>query len=281
MSRNGARGVGAARREARLRRRFAGTHSVVTGGSGGIGLAIARRLVELGGSVVLVARDPEKLARAAARIGGTTRTLPLDIADEEAVARDLNGELTERPADVLVNCAGISTVGVFADLPPDALRREMDVNYFGAVWAIRAALPHLLARGRGHIVNVGSTASLIGIHGYAAYTPPKFALYGLSEVLRAELAPRGVEVTIVLPTSTRTPMLERELADAPPETRAIISSTRILEPVEVANAALLGVARGRFEVVPGRDVALSTRAYRLLPRIGRAVIDREARRARR
>jgi 3-dehydrosphinganine reductase len=261
-------------------RRFRGTHSLVTGGSAGIGLAIAERLVALGGSVTLVARDPERLRDAAAGLGHAASTLALDVADEQAVAAALPDELGERPADLLVNCAGISTAAEFLDLDPAALRREMDVNYFGAVWTMRAALPHFLDRGSGHLLNVGSTASLVGIHGYAAYTPPKFALYGLSEVLRAELAPKGIGVTIVLPSSTRTGMLERELEEAPPETRRIITAARILEPGEVAEAALKAVARGRFEVIPGRDVALQTRAYLLAPRIGRWFVDREAHRPR-
>ena len=263
-------------RAARLADRFRGRHAIVTGGSAGIGLAIARRLVALGAGVTLVARDRERLDAAARELGGA-RTLPLDVADEAAVADAIPREVAEQPADLLINCAGISTAAEFMELSPDQLRREMDVNYFGAVWTTRAVLPHFIERGAGHVVNVGSTASLIGIHGYAAYTPPKFALYGLSEVLRAELAPRGIGVTIVLPTSTRTAMLERELEEAPPETRRIITSARILEPDEVAEAALKAVARGRFEVVPGRDVALQTRAYRLAPRIGRRIVDREAR----
>jgi 3-dehydrosphinganine reductase len=273
---------GRSRRRARLVRRFRGTHSIVTGGSGGIGLAIARGLVELGGSVTLVARDRERLSAAAADLdAASARVLALDISDEQAVAETLPAELREQPADLVVNCAGISTVAEFTDLTPEQLRHEMDVNYWGAVWVTRAALPHFLERGSGHLVNVGSTASLVGIHGYAAYSPPKFALYGLSEVLRAELAPRGIGVTVVLPTSTHTPMLDRELKEAPPETKAIITSQRILDPPEVAEAALGAVARRRFEVIPGRDVALSTHAYRLAPRIGRAVVDREARKARR
>lgn len=262
----------------RVAERFRGRHAVVTGGSAGIGFAVARRLVRLGAGVTLVARDAERLAAAAEELGGA-RTLPLDVADAEAVAAAVPAELADRPADLLVNCAGISTPAEFMALEPGQLRREMEVNYFGAVWTTRAVLPHFLERGSGHVLNVGSTASLVGIHGYAAYTPPKFALYGLSEVLRAELAPRGIGVTIVLPTSTRTAMLERELREAPPETRRIITSARILEPDEVADAALEAVARGRFEVIPGRDIALQARAYRLAPRIGRWMVDREARKA--
>ena len=263
---------------ARLAQRFRGRHAVVTGGSGGIGLAIARRLVELGASVTLVARDAAKLERAAAELGGGASVLALDLSDRDAVEAALPGG---RRVDLLVNCAGIATVGEFMDLAADDLRHEMDVNYFGAVWATRAVLPQFLERGDGHVVIVGSTASLIGIHGYAAYAPAKFALYGLAEVLRAELAPRGIGVTMVMPTSTRTPMFEREVEEAPPETAAIITARRVLEPAEVAEATVRAVARGRFEVIPGRDVALSTRAYRMLPSIGRRVVDRDARKGKR
>ena len=264
-------------RRADLRARFAGTHALVTGGSGGIGLAIAKRLTALGGSVTLIARDEGRLARAAGELGGRAHTLALDIADADAVAAVVPEELAQRPADLLVNCAGISTVGEFMEIEPDALRREMDVNYFGAVWMTRAAVPHLAARGRGHVLTVGSTASLIGIPGYGAYGPAKFALYGWSEVLRAELGPRGIGVTIVLPTSTRTAMLARELEEAPPETKRLIGSTRILEPDEVAETALRAVARGRFEAIPDRGVSLETRAYRALPWLGRRIVDRKAR----
>src|SRR5436305_14026878 len=155
----------------------------------------------------------------------------------------------------------------------------MDVIYVGAVGLTRAVLPAWLERGSGHVVNIGSTASVIGVYGYGGYTPPKFALFGLSEVLRAELTPRGIGVTIVMPSSTRTAMLDHELEIAPAATKKIIQSTRILTADKVADALLRGVARNKFEVIPGLDVRLSTRANRLMPRVGRAVLDREARRA--
>src|SRR5436190_1985953 len=269
---------------ARLESHFAGRHVLVTGGSMGIGLATARRLVDLGAGVTLVARRPEPLAKAAEdltrrRTGARVRTLELDVSGQDAVAEAMERELAEQPCDVLVNGAGIATPSEFVDADPADLRAHMDVNYFGAVWMTRAVVPHFLERGRGHLVNIGSTASLIGVYGYAAYTPPKFALFGLSEVLRAELGPRGIGVTIVMPSSTRTGMLEAGLEAAPPQTRRILESTRILSAEKVAEALLNGVARGRFEVIPGIDVRLSTRAYRLVPRVGRAVLDFEARRA--
>ena len=264
-------------RRPNLERRFRGTHAVVTGGSAGIGLAIAGAWSGSAG------RSPSSPATRCASAGRRAASAPPRTRSRSTwptrppSRRRSQRAAAQRPVDLLVNCAGISTAREFMDLDPAALRREMDINYFGAVWTTRALLPHFLERGRGHVVNVGSTASLVGIHGYAAYTPPKFALYGLSEVLRAELAPKGIGVTIVLPGSTRTAMLERELEEAPPETRRIATSMRILEPGEVADAALMAVARGRFEVIPGRDVALQTRGYLLAPRIGRWMVDREAR----
>jgi 3-dehydrosphinganine reductase len=247
-------------------------------------MSVARRLIDAGAGVTLVARGAGTLSEAAVelerrRAGARVRTLPLDVSDEAAVGELIPGELAAQPLDILINGAGISKAAEFMDAEPADLRAHMDVNYFGAVWMIRAVLPHFLERGAGHLVSIGSTASLIGIHGYAAYTPPKFALYGLSEVLRAELAPRGIGVTIVMPGSTRTQMLEHELATAPPQTKRIILSTRVLSPERVADALLRAVAKGRFEVIPGADVSLSTRAYRFVPRVGRAYLDWEARRA--
>ena len=250
----------------------------------GIGLATARRLVDLGAGVTLVARGPERLAAAVDELSrrrpqASVRALAVDVSDQAAVAEAVPRELSEQAVDVLVNGAGIARPVEFVKADPQDLREHMDVNYFGAVWMSRNVLPHFLERGSGHLVNIGSTASLIGIYGYAGYAPPKFALYGLSEVLRAEVGPRGIGVTIVMPSNTRTAMLEAELETAPPVTRKILESQRTLSPEKVADALLRAVAKGRFEVIPGLDIRLSTRAYRLFPRVGRAVLDLEARRA--
>jgi 3-dehydrosphinganine reductase len=268
---------------ARVRAYFAGKHVLITGGSGGIGLAVARRLVDVGAGVTLAARTPGPLDAAAEELRrrrpqARVRTLAVDVTDRAAVDDAFAGELRSQPLDVLINGAGIARPAEFVDADPADLEAHMDTNYFGAVWTARAAVPHFLSRGGGHLVNIGSTASLIGVYGYAGYTPAKFALYGFSEVLRAELAPRGIAVTIVMPGSTRTPMLEAELRTAPPQTRRIIESTRILSADAVAAALLRAVARRRFEAIPGLDVSISARAYRIAPRIGRAVLDREARR---
>jgi 3-dehydrosphinganine reductase len=264
---------------------FAGKHALLTGGSGGIGVAIARALLERSCGVTLIARREAALAAAAGRLREVAprlavRTLALDVADEQRVGATIPQELAEQPADLLINCAGIATPAEFVHADPTDLRAQMDSNYYGAVWMIRAVVPSLLERGGGHIVNMASTAALIGVYGYSGYCPSKFALYGLSEVLRAELRPRGIGVTVVLPGSTRTAMLEHELQIAPPETKKLITSTRVLTAEQVARATLRAVAARRFEVIPGLESRLSVRSYRLLPSVGRAFLDREIRRAR-
>lgn len=267
----------------RLTASFAGRHAIVTGGSLGIGLAVARRLAEAGAGVTLVARTPDALAAAAdglraRRPGARVRTLALDVSDERAVAGAVARELDEQPADLLVNAAGVSHVARFLDLTPERLREQMDVNYFGAVWMARAVLPGMLARRRGAIVNVASMAGVVGFDGYAGYAPTKFALHGLSEVLRAELRGTGVGVSIVLPPSVETRMLDRERESAPPETLAIIEAGRVLSADHVARVLLRGVARGRFEIVPGIENRLAARVKGVAPAAARAYVDRLARR---
>jgi 3-dehydrosphinganine reductase len=124
---------------------------------------------------------------------------------------------------------------------------------------------------------MGSIAGRIGAHGYAGYTPSKAALYGFAEVLRAELSPRGIRVTIAMPSSTETPMLEHERAAAPEPAKRLIESTRVITPEKVASAVLRAVARGKFSVIPGIDVRIQGAAYLVAPRISHAIVDRTAR----
>jgi 3-dehydrosphinganine reductase len=264
---------------------FEGRHALVTGGSMGIGLAIAQRLVRAGASVTLIARRAGPLEEARTRLladtpSASVHTVVLDVAERTEVARVLGPEMDARPIDLLFNNAAISRPGRFLEMDPDAFRSHVDVNYLGTVWMCRVVVPRMVSRRSGRVVNVGSLLSVMGLYGNAAYVGPKFALYGLSEVLRAELKEHGVRVTVVLPPAVDTPMLAAEQDWLPAETRALYAGSRTLSADEVAHACLGGVARGQFEVVPGLDSRLSVLANRIAPSVVRAYVEWVASRAR-
>jgi 3-dehydrosphinganine reductase len=270
-------------RTRRLRERFGGTHAVVTGGSAGIGAAVAERLVDVGAGVTLVARREDRLEQAAERLrarrrGAAVRTLALDVADEAQVSAALADELAAQPAELLVNSAGITHAGRLLETDPATFRRVVEVDYFGTVWTTLAAVPHLRDRPGAHIANVASMAALEGIYGYGAYAPAKFAVLAFSQVLRAELRLQGIGVSVVLPPNTDTEMLAAELGQLPAEMRPIHATSRVLAPEAVADSLLAGVCSGRFEIIPGRDNRALKRVNDVSPAPLRAGFDLMVRR---
>lgn len=252
---------------------FSGKHVVVTGGSSGIGLAAAERLVKAGSTVTLVARRPDVLEEARARLGPKALALPLDIADEKQVMERLAAHADAHPVDMLINNAGVVMPGRFTDLPLDQFRWMMDINYFGTVHCCKALVPAMQKKGGGHILNVSSMAGVIGIYGYTAYSATKFALVGFSQCLRAEMWPHHIKVSVCLPPDTDTPQLAFENQYKPAETKAIAGNVKTLPASAVAEAMLAGMAAGSFEIIPGFDGWSSALAQRLVPGVVRMVCD--------
>ena len=196
-------------------------HAIVTGGSSGIGKETARLLVRRGASVTLLARRADVLDAARAELvpdcaspSQRVLTVPVDVADRDAVTSAIaRAESAIGPCDLTITSAGVVNPGYFAEVPIDLFEETMRVNYLGTLYALRAVLPGMRARGRGHVVLVSSGAGIVGIFGYAAYSPSKFALRGLAEVLRAEFAQEAVRVSIVYPPDTDTPQLAAENSD--------------------------------------------------------------------
>jgi 3-dehydrosphinganine reductase len=118
----------------------------------------------------------------------------------------------------------------------------MEVNYFGAVHVSKAVLPGMLTRGSGHIVNIGSIASYVGVFGYTAYGASKFALRGFSDALRAEMKPHGILVSIVYPPDTDTPQLTYENRYKPPELKELLPELGVISPDQVAARVIKGIS---------------------------------------
>jgi len=264
---------------------FRGRRALVTGGSSGIGRALAFALARAGAHVGIVARRTEPLEetaaalRAAAPASAVTHAVA-DVADPEQAGRAVAACATALGGlDLLVNNAGIAVARRFEDTPLEVYRELVDVNFLGAVHMTRAALGHL---GPGaNILNVSSLAGALAVFGYAAYAPSKFALTGFSEVLRQELRPRGITVSVLLPPDTDTPQLAEENRDKPAETRALAGTVPVLAPETVADAALAGLVRGRAWIVPGWRARGVLFAARHCPGLVRWSVDREIARARR
>jgi len=260
---------------------LAGRHVCITGGSEGIGLAVARGALHRGAKVSLLARRLERLHEVQAELttnGQTVAVAAADVSDDEATSAAIDELVAAHgPVDVLVTMAGYAAPGYFTDLPGDEFRREMDVNYFGTLHAIRAVVPKMTERRAGHLVLVSSTAGLIGVFGFSAYSPTKFAIRGLGESLRAELKPSGIAVSIVYPPDTETPGFARENLTKPAETARISGTIAPKSAEHVAEAILSGIERDRLIITADAMTAALARGAGVMGPLVRTLMDRDVR----
>ena len=188
---------------------------LITGVSSGLGRALAEEVLARGETVVGTVRSRADLDRFEALALGRAIGVELDVTDRAAIRRVVPGVLEAQGGlDVLVNNAGYALSGAFEEVSDEEFAHQMDTNFTGAAWVIAAALPALRQRGGGHVINISSQSGLIGYAGLSVYSASKFALEGLSESLRAELAPFGIKVTIVQPGGFRTDWAGRSLVYA-------------------------------------------------------------------
>ena len=258
-----------------------GAHVVITGGSSGIGLETARQAVARGARVSLLARDAARLADAAGSVGAVA-TASADVADPTSLRAALDAIVAEGgPCDVLLTAAGSSHPGYFEQLDDAVFRDQMEVDYFGTLHAIRAVVPSMIERRRGHVVTVSSTAGLIGVFGYTAYGPAKYAVRGLAETLRSELAPHGIVVACAYPPDTRTPGFDAENELKPPETERISAAIKPREAEHVARAIVRGIEKDRLVITADSQTAALARAAGLLGPYVRWSMDRQVGKVRR
>jgi NAD(P)-dependent dehydrogenase (short-subunit alcohol dehydrogenase family) len=221
-----------------------GKHAVVTGASRGIGLAVARTLVAHGARVTLMARDDGALAAAAQSMDGAVGWQAVDVADADSVAAAF---AHAGIVDILVNNAGQAASAPFGRTDAALWQRMLDVNLTGAYHCIQAALPGMVDKGWGRIVNVASTAGLTGYRYVAAYCAAKHGLVGLTRALALEVAAKGVTVNAVCPGFTETDIVRDAVANivrttgrTEDEARAALASANpqghLVWPDEVAHA---------------------------------------------
>ncbi|MGH3551987.1 MAG: SDR family NAD(P)-dependent oxidoreductase [Mycobacterium sp.] len=198
---------------------FADDRIAITGGSQGIGYAIAEALAGRCRQLTLLARDSGKLASAADALH--CDVCATDVRDLTPTAAAALGDCT-----LLICCAGEMTPGRASELSSADYQRQMDVNFVGVANTVRAALPSMLARRAGTIVVFSSTAATVGVYGYTAYGATKAAVGSYAAALRAELRDTGIRVVVAYPPDTETPGLSRERALRPDETDAIVSAIK-------------------------------------------------------
>ncbi len=190
---------------------FKDRHAVVTGGATGLGLAIAQRLIQSGGSVTLWDRDAAAVGKAAAALGPRASAVTVDVAQHASVQAAVAATLRIAPkVDALVNSAGITGPNVkLWDYPVDEWRQVMEVNLNGLFLCCREWAPHLRANNYGRIVNIASVAGKDGNPNASAYSASKAAVIALTKSLGKELADTGVRVNCVTPAAVKTAIFDQ------------------------------------------------------------------------
>jgi 3-dehydrosphinganine reductase len=254
---------------------------LITGGSSGIGLALAKRLVREGCHVAILSRHNELLQSAINEIKqvNSPESQPVISLQADVTKRDeLQARLDEYTSlhgmpDIVINCAGVAHPGTFTSLKPEIFEWLMDVNYFGTVNVLKTLVPGMKARRSGVIVNISSIAGFLGVYGYTAYSASKFAVTGFSDALRSELKPYNIKVSIVFPPDTQTPQLEYEEQFKPFITKQVAGSAKLMSAEAVADEIVAKVKRGKYIILPGMEGKVFYTLHNLVGRTLYPVID--------
>jgi NADP-dependent 3-hydroxy acid dehydrogenase YdfG len=238
-------------------REIAGLSVIVTGGARGIGRATVERFAGKGARVAVGDLDPELVAEYAGVFGDRVAAHQLDVTDPASWRSFLEAVDHLGPFDVLVNNAGIMPLGSLLKEPDAVTRAIIDVNVHGVINGTKAVAPGMVDRGHGHVVNVASAVGRIAVADGATYSASKFAVVGFSEAMRAELAPHGVDVSVVLPSVVRT-----ELAAGVPDAKGLKSVTAD----DVAAAIERVVRKPRAETWVPNWIQGPTKLTQALPR---------------
>jgi NAD(P)-dependent dehydrogenase (short-subunit alcohol dehydrogenase family) len=232
---------------------LADRHVVITGAGSGIGRALARRMAAEGARAVVLADLDLGSAEAAAReVGGLA--IETDVSTETSIqalvsqARDANG-----PIDLFCSNAGVPGPGGGPEGADEEWQRTWEINVMAHVWAARALLPEMVARGEGYLLSTASAAGLLTQVSALAYSATKHAAVAVAEWLAINYGDMGIKVSCLCPMGVRTPMLDTALED--PIGAAPLLAGGLLEPDEVAAAVIAGIRDERFLILPHEQVS--------------------------
>ena len=243
---------------------ISGKTIAITGAARGIGFATAKALLARGARVVIGDRDVAVLESAVSDLVklGQATGYPLDVTDRESFEVFLDKARSDGAGhlDVLINNAGVMPIGPFLDESEKSIRSAMEVNLYGVLTGCQLALPEMIARRRGHIINIASLSGLIPLPGQVVYNATKFGVVGLTTALADEVAPHGVEVSVVMPPFTRT-----ELISGTSETMAI----KPVEPEAIAEAIVKTLNKPKTHVSVPAALRFTAQSAQLLGPRGR------------
>lgn len=253
---------------------------LVTGGSEGIGLAVAAEAVKSGADVTLWARSHSKLEKAKAaleaqRVRAEQRVSihSVDVSDPGGVARAAEAHLAEHgPPERLFHCAGYAVAAFLDKTQEDDIAGMLAVNLGGTIRVARAFAPAMARRGKGAIVLTASDLGFIGLFGWSVYTATKHGVVGFASALRHELKPHGVSVQALCPPATQTPGFDKENATKPPSVRKAEESGGVMRAADVGAFAWKRCGRGGLYLIPNGTSRMVYWLSRLWPSLVHAIV---------
>ncbi len=249
--------------------KITGKTIAITGAARGIGFATAKALLARGARVVIGDRDVAFQESAVAELTklGPVSGYPLDVTDRESFATFLDKARTDGGGriDVLINNAGVMPIGPFLEQSEQAIRSSIEVNLYGVIAGCQLVLPDMIARRSGHIINIASLSGLIPVPGQVVYVGAKFGVVGLSAALADEVAPHGVDVSVIMPPFTNTELISGTTSGG---------TIKPVEPEDIAAAVIKTLEKPKTHVSVPTPLRFTAQTAQMLGPRGRRWLNK-------
>lgn len=240
---------------------FKGKNVLITGGSSGIGLALAEKFISFSANVWIMARTEKRLDSAlqlleSKKVAENQNIVKIqaDVSNFQNLKKILEKVISVNGIpDLLINSAGIAYPGEFLKMDPAVFNDVISINYLGTVYTTKIVAPFMVQNKSGYIVNISSLAGVVPIYGYSAYAPSKYAINAFSKIIKTELTPYNIKISVVYPPDTDTPQLEFENSIKPAITKAITQGGGLLSASSVADVIIKGITKEKFTIIPGLE----------------------------